>query len=248
MSVEANHNYQTLDCDKIVQTVDRLSARINSRFADSGLYNASRQLRQIAAQAKQRSAQIARAYWSIRLTTAAVVLAILGATVGAMFLLETENEKIGLADFIQLLEAGINDVVLIGAAIFFLMSLEVRIKRRRALAAIHELRSIAHIIDMHQLTKDPERLRKGYVATTVSPTLSMKPYEIGRYLDYCSELLSLNGKVAAVYVQHFDDAVVIASANEVEQLCTGLSRKIWQKIMILQSPAHTESVSEDGES
>ena len=28
----------------------------------------------------------------------------------------------------------------------------------RALKAIHELRSIAHIIDMHQLTKDPERI------------------------------------------------------------------------------------------
>ena len=40
-------------------------------------------------------------------------------------------------------------------------------------------------------------------------------------------------KVAAPYVQNFDDAVAISSANEVEQLCTGLSRKIWQKIMIL---------------
>ena len=62
----------------------------------------------------------------------------------------------------------------------------------------------------------------------------MKPFEIGRYLDYCSELLSLTGKIAALYVQHFDDAVVIASANEVEQLCTGLARKIWQKITLLQ--------------
>ena len=28
--------------------------------------------------------------------------------------------------------------------------------RKRALAAIHELRAMAHIVDMHQLTKDPE--------------------------------------------------------------------------------------------
>ena len=47
-------------------------------------------------------------------------------------------------------------MVLIGAAIFFLVTLETRVKRRRALAALHELRAIAHIIDMHQLTKDPE--------------------------------------------------------------------------------------------
>ena len=59
---------------------------------------------------------------------------------------------------IQVLESAINDVVLLGAGLFFLMTLETRIKRRRALKAIHELRSLAHIIDMHQLTKDPERL------------------------------------------------------------------------------------------
>src|SRR5258708_24597219 len=39
-----------------------------------------------------------------------------------------------------------------------------RIKRARALKAMHELRSLAHIIDMHQLTKDHESL-----FTTVSP-------------------------------------------------------------------------------
>jgi len=48
-------------------------------------------------------------------------------------------------------------------------------------------------------------------------------------------MLSLTGKVAALYVQHFDDAVAVAAASEVESLCTGLSRKIWQKIMILEA-------------
>ena len=87
---------------------------------------------------------------------------------------------------------------------------------------------------MHQLTKDPERVHPGIQLTTASPRVNLTRFELSRYLDYCSEMLSLTGKVAAVYVQHFDDAVAIASANEVEQLCTGLSRKIWQKIMILQ--------------
>ena len=31
----------------------------------------------------------------------------------------------------------------------------------------------------------------------------------------------------------FDDAVALAAVNEIENLTTGLSRKIWQKIMIL---------------
>ena len=48
-------------------------------------------------------------------------------------------------------------------------------------------------------------------------------------------MLSLTGKVAALYVQHFDDPVALAAVNEVESLTTGLSRKIWQKLMILYS-------------
>jgi hypothetical protein len=48
-------------------------------------------------------------------------------------------------------------------------------------------------------------------------------------------MLSLIGKLAALYVQKFDDPVALAAVNEVEELTTGLSRKIWQKIMVLNS-------------
>ena len=41
--------------------------------------------------------------------------------------------------------------------------------------------------------------------------------------------------ITAVYAQRFDDAVVLASVNEVENLATGLSRKIWQKLVILET-------------
>jgi hypothetical protein len=61
----------------------------------------------------------------------------------------------------------------------------------------------------------------------------MTRFELVRYLDYCSELLSLTSKVAALYVQHMPDAQVQASVNEVVTLTTGLSSKVWQKIMIL---------------
>ena len=88
---------------------------------------------------------------------------------------------------------------------------------------------------MHQLTKDPERVLPGrvYIPTSLSPKPQLDRFQLRRYLDYCSELLSLTGKLAAVYVQNFDDEVALAAVNEVESLTTGLSRKIWQKIMIL---------------
>ncbi len=59
-------------------------------------------------------------------------------------------------NLIQALEASISSVAFTGAAILFFVSWENRIKRSRALKAIHELRALAHIVDMHQLTKDPE--------------------------------------------------------------------------------------------
>ena len=55
-----------------------------------------------------------------------------------------------------------------------------------------------------------------------------------RYFDYCSEMLSLIGKVAALYVQGFPDSVALQAVDDIEGLTTSLSRKIWQKIMIIE--------------
>ena len=90
---------------------------------------------------------------------------------------------------------------------------------------------------MHQLTKDPHRIvnKKIFDSTTLSPKLEMTSFQLRRYLDYCSEMLSLTGKIAAVYVQEFDDGVALASVSELETLTTGLSSKIWQKIAIVHA-------------
>jgi hypothetical protein len=110
---------------------------------------------------------------------------------------------------------------------------ETRLKRGRALSAINELRALAHIIDMHQLTKDPETTLRRNPTTDVSPARNLSPFELSRYLDYCSELLALVSKVGALYVQSFPDSQALSAVDEIESLTTGLSRKIWQKIMIL---------------
>ena len=63
--------------------------------------------------------------------------------------------------------------------------------------------------------------------------------ELGRYLDYCSEMLSVTSKIAALFVERFDDPVTLAAVNEIESLTAGLSRKIWQKISMLLNTADT---------
>ena len=180
-------------------------------------------------------------HWLRILTWIVCVLIVVG-TLAAVYLFATGdsiNESTSFPDFVTFLEAGINDIVLIGAAIFFLLSFETRYKRSRALKALHELRSIAHVIDMHQLTKDPHRVstegKSVFITGLQSPKLDMTSFELRRYLDYCSEMLSLTGKIAAIYNQAFDDGVATAAASELESLTTGLSNKIWQKILIIES-------------
>ncbi len=61
----------------------------------------------------------------------------------------------------------------------------------------------------------------------------MTPFELGRYLDYCSEILSLVGKVSTLHVADSDDSVVLDAVDQIERLTTGLSQKVWQKIRVL---------------
>ena len=103
------------------------------------------------------------------------------------------------------------------------------------LKAIHELRALAHIVDMHQLPKDPESYFAPAQHTTPSLRRAMTPFELNRYLDYCSESLALISKIAALYVQGFQDPVLLDAVDDVEDLTAGFSRKIWQKITILEN-------------
>jgi hypothetical protein len=147
------------------------------------------------------------------------------------------------ANFIQALDASISSIVYIGAAILFLLTWETRMKRARALKALHELRSMAHIVDMHQLTKDPERAFRIGIDTVSSPKRALSPFELSRYLDYCSEALALISKIAALHVQNFQDAVVLDAVDDMEDLTTGISRKIWQKITLIDLLKRSETTS-----
>ncbi len=86
---------------------------------------------------------------------------------------------------------------------------------------------------MHQLTKDPVIILNKEGDTEHSPKRTLSKFELQRYLDYCSEAMALISKVAALYAQSLPDKTVISAVNEIEILSTGLSRKIWQKLVIL---------------
>jgi hypothetical protein len=227
--------YRQLDPQQIHDTALTLERRISERFTGSGLSQVACELVAIAQETKSRIEALRSPHWGLRIGAWTAVLALVGIAVVAPVFVQVKDEVGGIIDLMQGLEAGINNLVFVAIAVWFLVTFESRPKRKAALAALHELRSIAHIIDMHQLTKDPEHVLTKRMDTASSPQRAMSRFELSRYLDYCSEMLSITSKLAAVYAQYLNDSMVLDAVNDVETLTDGLSQKIWQKIMILDS-------------
>lgn len=227
------NSYRSLNTGDIVATLQKLTARIGERFPRSGLYRVCEELTLMAEQTSQRAEKIARANIWLRLLTWCVLAfaaAIIVGLVSKAFTLEASTE---LTNVMQGVDAGVSLLIVLGGAAFYLSSLESRWRRGAALRKLHEFRSVAHVIDMHQLTKDPSAL--GGPRTSASPDRDMTRYELVRYLSYCSEMLSLASKCAAIYGEKIHDPVVVDTVGDIERLASSLSQKIWQKITLVET-------------
>ncbi len=231
--------YEALDAEKLADTIQRLKQRIEERLPETGLATVCGALLELAEKARDATDRLTRPMLALRFLSIVLIGFIAIGLSLTIIGLTFSDEPLIFREFIEVLEAGINSAVLIGIGVFFLLSLERRLKRRITLNSISELRSIAHIIDMHQLTKDPQYVLRSIVDTPASPTRLHDRESLSSYLDYCSEMLSLTGKIATLYVQKFDDPVVLGAVNEIEALTTGLSGKVWQKLMILETTLAT---------
>ena len=224
--------YRALDPAKLIDTLTRLQARIDERFPGSGLGKVCAELADAARASGVEAARLARPSWPWRTAVLALVLLGVAAQVAAAKFLHLERLEAS-ANLVEILEAAVNLLLLFGGAVWFLLTVEKRRKRGRALDALHGLRALAHVVDMHQLSKDPTIVLHEHKRTATSPTRAMSRFELTRYLDYCAEMLALIGKLAALYADEMRDAVVIDAVNELEGLTTNLARKMWQKIMII---------------
>jgi hypothetical protein len=231
-------SYRTLNAVEIVDTIRRLEQRITERFPHAGLGKVCRDLLAIAEDTQRNAELIARPNIALRCL---IIVAVVGGLIGLVYVAlavtqaihpQMGNEVFGI---FQGIDAAMDIAVLAGAALFFAVSLEDSIKRRRSLSELHVFRSLAHVVDMHQLTKDPGTLLGRGHSTATSPKRTMSKYELTRYLDYCSEMQALIGKLAALYAQNLPDPVVIDAVNDIEQLTANFSRKVWQKLSILET-------------
>jgi len=228
--------YRALDPAKVIETIELLRQRIAERFPGAGLVGVAAELLQIAKENSARAERISRRNVPLRV---AIVVLLAGGLAGLLWIVRlidfSRTSSDNVYSVLQGIEAAANLIVLIGAALFFLVTLEERLKRRRAMRALHELRSIVHVIDMHQLTKDPSSSVSIGGKTPSSPARTLSRAEVTRYLDYCSEMLSLTSKVAVLFAQGFPEPTVTEAVSDIERIAAGLSQKIWQKINILEA-------------
>ncbi len=225
-----------LAASEVRLTVDRLQERIEARFPGRGIAALATRLGALVDEVEGTAPGINRQLRRARVVSRVLAAVVLVATVVAMGLALRDALDDGVrssVDWLPLIETTINDLVYAAIALFFLYSIPERLQRGRSLVLLHRLRSLAHVVDMHQLTKDPERFRDDFVPTPRTADPGLSPPEMERYLEYCSEMLSLVGKAAALVAEESRDAVVLDAVTGIETLTTSMSRKIWQKITLL---------------
>jgi hypothetical protein len=230
--------YTQLDPDRILATAVTLRRRVSSRFPDRGLAQVAQEIVTLSHQTIDESRALTPPLWWLR---ALITLIILG---GAFVFLSVGSvislNQLGTSAIqsVESIEAAINTALLASLGLAALIQLESRIKRGRVRKGLHRLRAVIHVIDMHQLTKDPVVFTKGYQPNAESPERQLSQDDLARYLDYCSELLAITGKLAALYAQAVNDDGVAQAVNDIETLGSNLSRKIWQKITMIEALTH----------
>lgn len=239
---QKNSAYRSLAAPRIIDTATALKGRIMDRFPNAGLNKIAREVEVVALESAKRASWCAEAQWQIR--SLAIALSLAG-IVGIIAVVSQIHVKMGAETISQLLQDiynALNDTILFAIGLFFLWGWERRIKRERALKAMHELRSLAHIVDMHQMTKDHECLFTDATSQAAAKGL-MTTQDLVRYLIFCGDLLALLAKISALYAQELEDATVLSAVTEIENLTTALSQKIWQRITLVEGEVTRDRLS-----
>lgn len=217
-------------------TVAQLERRIFARFGERGLTKAARDLGRLVVLVQREAGQSRDRLLRTTMAARATGITIVAATLVALVFSLRSAVAGGLAqtaDWVPLVESVVNDLVFAAIALVFLWAFPERLERRALLRLLHRLRSLAHVIDMHQLSKDPEQASPTYTPTPESVRHGLEADQLHHYLNYCSEMLSLTAKTAALCAEHSADGVVLETISYIETLTTELCNKIWQKISLL---------------
>jgi hypothetical protein len=226
-------------------TAARLVERIRSRFGDDHLTDLAVRVEGIASKSEMKLRKALRLGRVIRWLTWPGVFA---AAVGIILWVRSLHLTIEVKDageLAQSVDSIFQLLLVLGASAWFLLSIGSKVQRGALLRAVNELNEVAHLVDFLQLDKDPDRLHFSTEQRTAkSPTLGKAntAFLLGRYLDYCAELLSILAKVGCLYRDKVSDEVVLSRLGDFDRLTNQLRANISTKMaLISHSPPKEKS-------
>ena len=225
MNPSQNHR---LDQVKIIQTAEHLASRVRSRFPDSALAGLAADLAGIARVTNERARQALKPNRVIR--GAGLLAGILGA-LGLWYiidhikrhLIDAHFEFGNISDLFQAADAGFNILVALAGALWFLVTLEARVKRKQALAYIGELLEFIQVIDVTQLYFTPELYKSNSSPDSTPPRFDHT------YLLFCIEMLGLIGNLAPLYNRGDMDDSVWRATSDVLMLANAIEGRLFAK-------------------
>ena len=133
-----------------------------------------------------------------------------------------------LPSLFEATDAGFNLLVILAGALWFLITLEARLKRKRALGSIEELREFIHVIDLTQLYYTPELYK---------PDAANSQNAWGfdyTYLLFCTQMIGVISNLAALYTRGAAGDSVLRAASDVEMLTNAVTTKLLSKVEIVR--------------
>lgn len=217
-----------LDPVRIILTAEHLAHRVSSRFPESTLAGLATDLVEIARKTDERARQARK---PIRYVHGAGWVASALSVWGLWYivdhiqthLINANLEFDNITDLFEAADAGFNILVALAGALWFLVTIETRVKRKQALEHIGELLEFVQLIDVTQLYYTPELYQ-----SNLSPN-STQPKFDHTYLLFCNEMLAMIGNLAPLYTRGNMDDAVWRATSDVVMLANAIEGRLFAK-------------------
>jgi hypothetical protein len=213
-----------LDPAKIVETAENLARNVGESFSGTALAGLAVELAALAHRTDELARHARKPIYAIRVCSA---LAALATILGLCYLashIHARWEFGTIGELFDATDAGFNLLVLLAGAVWFMITLETRIKRKKALECLEELRDFIHVIDVTQLYYTPDIYRSDPSSFQSSVNLDYT------YLLFCTQMLGLISNLAPLYARGAAGDSIMRAVSDVELLANDITVKLLTKV------------------
>lgn len=212
-----------LDPARIIETADALAQRVERGLPGSTLAGLAAELATIARDTGRRVQEAKKPIVAIRVASATTIVCTLLGLLYFLRNIQSRTEFTSVSEFLGAVDTGFNFLVALAGAMWFLATLEARLKRKVVLDHIQELREFVHVIDATQLYYTPDLYPQDGDASGHRQRFDHT------YLLFCTQMLGVICNLAALYTRGEAGDSIMQSAGSVEMFSAALTSKLYGK-------------------